>query len=221
MNHETHVVCKLLPFPIPPEAAAVLESARSVTVATTTSELVELAVRDANHGWHEVAYDVPGKGRVVEARVCRVRNGINANYPEAYMRRRDPDCMVIGDQLPTDKPTYQERFGKDFATVRQETFDWLKDQDLAVFPFHAGMEGQGTDALVIAPANAGFFALGLAMLQGILTPDEIPENSAPHAVIYVAPPFRHTHFDGQQVVVHNRLFVALAAADPAGCPGRT
>src|SRR6185295_11967510 len=24
------------------------------------------------------------------------------------------------------------------------------------------------------------------------------------AVIYVAPPFRHTHYDGKQVVVHNR-----------------
>lgn len=27
----------------------------------------------------------------------------------------------------------------------------------------------------------------------------------PKAVIYVAPPFRHTHFNGKQVVVHNRL----------------
>ena len=25
-------------------------------------------------------------------------------------------------------------------------------------------------------------------------------------MIYVAPPFRHTHFDGRQVVVHNRRF---------------
>ena len=114
MKNDTHIICKVLPFPVPPEAAALLDAARSVTVASATSELVELSVRDAVDGWHEVAYDVPGKGRVVEARVCRVRNGINANYPEAYMRRRDPDCMVIGDQLPTDKPTYQDRFGRDF-----------------------------------------------------------------------------------------------------------
>lgn len=205
MKSNTHVSCKVLSFPVPPEAAALLDAARSVTVATTTSELVELSVRDEVNGWHEVAYDVPGKGSFVEARVCRVRNGINANYPEAYMRRRDPDCMVIGDTLSTDKPTYQERFGKDFASVREETFEWLKDQDLAVFPFHAGMVGKGTDALVIAPANAGFFALGLSMLQGILSPDEIPADFAPQAVIYIAPPFRHTHFEGQQVVVHNRL----------------
>lgn len=201
----THVTCKALSFPVPPEAAAVLEAAPSVTVATSSKQLVELSVRDQVNGWHEVAYEVPGKGRVVEARVCRAKNGINANYLEPYMRRRDPDCMVIGDALPTDKPTYQERFGTDFATVREETFAWLKTQDLAVFPFHAGMAGKGTDALVIAPANAGFFALGLSMLQGILAPDEIPENFAPRAVIYVAPPFRHTHFNGRQVVVHNRL----------------
>jgi hypothetical protein len=40
-------------------------------------------------------YDIPNRGKVVEALVCRVRNGISANYTEPYMRRRDPDCMVI------------------------------------------------------------------------------------------------------------------------------
>jgi hypothetical protein len=201
----THSTCKALSFPVPHEAAAVLDAAPSVVVASTSNELVELSVCDAVNGWHEVAYDVPGRGRVVEARVCRVKNGINANYVEPYMRRRDPDCMVISDSLPTDKPSYRERFGGDFDAVREETFAWLKTQDLAVFPFHAGMVGKGTDAMVIAPANAGFFALGLSLLQGILGAAEIPENFAPRAVIYVAPPFRHTHFDGRQIVVHNRL----------------
>ena len=66
----------------------------------------------------EVAYDVPGKGRIVEAEVVRVRNGISANYPEAYMRRRDPDCMLIADDQPTDKPTYESRFGQPFDDIR-------------------------------------------------------------------------------------------------------
>jgi len=167
-------------------------------------QLVDLACRDAVHGWHEVAYDVPGRGRVVEAMVCRVRNGVAANYTEPYMRRRDPDCMVIGDELPTNKPRFSERFGRDFAPVRQETFDWLKTQELALFFFEAGSSGHGVDAVAVAPANAGFFALGLALLQGILDPDRLPETFAPRAVIYVAPPFRHTHFEGKQVVVHNR-----------------
>ena len=33
------------------------------------------------------------------------------------MRRRDPDCLVIGDDLPTDKPTFCQRFGREFGPV--------------------------------------------------------------------------------------------------------
>src|SRR5207248_2641446 len=97
-----------------------------------------------------------------------------------------------------------QRFGSDFAPPRQQTFEWLKGQELAVFGLVAGGPGLGMDALVIAPANAGFFALGLAMLQGIIPGDMIPSGFVPRAIIYVAPVFRHTHFDGKQVVVHNR-----------------
>lgn len=193
-----------LPYPVPPEVADVLAAAPKVTVATSVDHLIALSTRDAVDGWHEVAYDVPGRGLVVEARVCEVKNGIAANYLETYMRRRDPDCMVIGDERPTDKPTFRERFGKEFEPLRQETFEWLKKQHLAVFPFRAGVDGKGADALVIAPDNAGFFALGLALLQGMLKPGEVPPGFSPKAVIYVAPPFRHTHFDGKQIVVHAR-----------------
>ena len=197
--------CSFLPFPIPADTADLLEAAPSVIVSETPDELVKLALRDAVDGWHEVAFDVPGKGRVVEARVCRVKNGVAANYPEPYMRRRDPDCMVIGDTRATDKPTFRERFGKDFDPLRSNTLEWLKTQELAAFPFYAGQEGKGTHALVIAPANCGFFALGLALLQGILSKEQIPDDFLPRAIIYVAPTFRHTHFDGKQIVVHNRL----------------
>ncbi|QQL45025.1 DUF4914 family protein [Sulfuriroseicoccus oceanibius] len=194
-----------LPYSIPKEAFDVLAAAPSVTVAESEEQLAELAVRDADaEGWHDVAYEVPGKGMVLEARACKVKNGISANYVEPYMRRRDPDCMVIGDKLPTDKPTFSERFGKEFDGMRDETFEWLKGQDLAIFPFQAGIHGKGVGALVIAPANAGFFAYGLALLQGMLPSNEVPEDFDVRAVIYVAPPFRHTHLDGKQVVVHNR-----------------
>lgn len=188
----------------PPEASEILSQCPRLTIASTTKELVEFACGGPNSNEFEVAYDVPGKGRVVEATVARVRNGVAANYPESYMRRRDPDCMVIGDSEPTDKDTYQQRFGKPFDTLRKETFDWLKSQELAMFGFRAGQAGMGMDALVIAPANAGFFALGLAMLQGIIPAADIPSSFMPRAVIYVAPVFRHTHFKGRQVVVHNR-----------------
>lgn len=189
---------------LPPEAVGVLERADSVIVADSLTQLTDLAVRDAVHGTHEVAYEVPGRGRVVEATVCRVRNGIAANYLEPYMRRRDPDCMLIGDDLPSNKKRYRDQFNKPFEELRQATFDWLRTQELAVFAFYAGSQAAGMDAAVIAPANAGFFALGLAMLQGILPADKISPDFKPEAVIYVAPPFRHTHFNGRQIVIHNR-----------------
>ena len=188
----------------PPEAVDVLSQCPNVIVASTTDELLELACGGPHNDLFEVAYDVPGKGRHVEATVVRVRNGISANYTEPYMRRRDPDCLVVGDDSPTDKDTFQHRFGLDFASVREQAFAWLKTQELAVFGFVAGRAGAGMDALAIVPSNAGFFAAGLAMLQGILPYAEIPQTFAPKAVIYTVPPFRHSLFDGKQVVVHNR-----------------
>lgn len=189
-------------------AELVLQEAKSVTFVGSVEELVALAVpedqTDAS-GHYTVGYDVPGKGFVPEMKVCRVRNGISANYIESYMRRRDPECMVIADDRPTGKAKWENRFpDKDWEEVRQETFAWLKTQDLACFFFHAGLEGKGTEAVAICPANAAAFAQGLAMLQGIIPLDKVDEDFYHEAIVYVAPPFRHTHFDGKQVVVHNR-----------------
>ncbi|MFN3166041.1 MAG: DUF4914 family protein [Phycisphaeraceae bacterium] len=190
---------------LPEHLASLLANAPSVTVAHSVEELVELATRDAGpSGQHEVAYDLPDGRRVLEASVHRVKNGVSANYTEPYMRRRDPECMVIGDDRPTNKPTYTERFGEPFEATRSATFDWLATQRLAMFPFIAGGGEEGTPALALVPDNAGFFALGLAMLQGICSRDDTPADFEPLAIIYTAPPFRHTHFDGKQVVVHDR-----------------
>lgn len=202
----SHKLAELLPgIQLPPELAGILSQCPKFTVATSAQQLEELAVRDAKDGFHVVKYEVPGKGEVTEAVVFKVRNGLAANYMEPYMRRRDPDCMFIGDDRPTGKPSFRNQFGRDFEMVRQETFAWLKTQELALFAFAAGAAGKGVNALAVAPANAGFFAFGLALLQGILDPTTVPGGFAPRAVIYVAPPFRHTHFKGKQVVVHNRL----------------
>ncbi len=188
----------------PAEAATVLRECRGVTVASTANDLIDLACGGPGSDSYEVTYDIPGKGPVLEASVSRVRNGIAANYPEPYMRRRDGESMVLGDDLPTDKPTYKEKYGKEFGPLREETFAWLKQQELITFAFHAGSADIGLDAIVIAPANAGFFAFGLALLQGILHVELLHKDFTPVMVIYVAPPFRHTHFNGKQIVVHNR-----------------
>ncbi len=69
----------------------------------------------------------------------------------------------------------------------------------------AGHRQIGYPSLLIAPMNAAFFAMGLADLQSFIPKAEIPSNFCPKAIIYVAPPFRHSHFQGKQVVIHNRL----------------
>jgi hypothetical protein len=189
----------------PDDARQILEVCPAVIVSSSIHELVNLACGGLGSNYTEVSYEIPDHGKVLEATVCRVRNGVAANYPEAYMRRRDPDCLVIADNKPTDKPTFRQRYGEDFHTLREATFEWLKEQPLAMFAFTAGPKGMGSDALCIAPANAGFFALGLALLQGITPAAEIPPDFQPTSIIYVAPTFRHTHFAGKQVVVHNRM----------------
>lgn len=189
---------------LPEAAASIVSAAPKVTVASSAAELIDLACGGPGSDFFEVAYEVPGRGRIVEATVARVRNGVCANYEEAYMRRRDPDCMIMGDDLPTDKPTFEQQFGKSFEPLRERTQAWLKEQNLAIFGFVAGRRKMGMDAVVIAPDNAGFFAFGLAMLQGIIAPENLPPKFSPRLVIYVAPPFRHTDFDGKQVVVHKR-----------------
>ena len=149
-------------FQIPLSVQDILAACPKYTVASTWQQLYELATRDAVNGVHEVAYDVPGHGRVLEATVCRVKNGIAANYVDPYMRRRDPECMLIADEQPTDKARFEDVCGESFESLREDTFAWLKTQELALFPFIAGAPGIGTDALVVAPANAGYFALRLA-----------------------------------------------------------
>lgn len=189
---------------LPPDAVDVLNNCRSFTVFNTVEELAVAALGGEGNNTFEVSYDIPGKGLYTEAIVHRVNNGISANYTDPYLRRRDPDTMAIADDQPTDKETFKSKFGYDFSSLKTETFNWLKTQDLAVFFYFAGREGIGVSGMAIAPANAGFFAMGLAMLQVMVPVSELAENLELESIIYVAPTFRHTHFDGKQIVVHNR-----------------
>jgi len=190
---------------LPADARTLLARAPEVLWVQSREELIDLACGGPGLEKFNVRYDVPEKGPVLEATVARVRNGIVVNYAEPYMRRRDPDCMFIADDQPTDKTRFKQRFGYDFQTLRRETLDWLATQRLIAFGFVAGRRGMGADALAVIPANAGFFAFALSQLQGICAGRELEQGFSPAAVIYVAPPFRHTHFNGKQVVVHNRV----------------
>ena len=189
---------------LPPELKSLLRAAPSCIVPKQREDLFSLALGSPADDCFEVAYEVPGRGRVVEATVVRCRNGLAVNYVEPYMRRRDPESMVVADDFPTDKSRYQDRFGEPFAPLRQEIFDWLATQDLVVVPFYAGGPDLHCGALMVAPANAAFFAAALAHLQAMIPADELEKGFQPRAVVYVAPPFRHTHCGGRQIVVHRR-----------------
>lgn len=182
----------------------ILENSKHVIYPTSREELIELSLGGKDNSTYEVSYEVNNTD-VLEATVTRCKNGVVVNYPEDYMRRRDPDCLLVADSLDTDKPRYDDTYNKDFEPLRQETFRWMSSQELIVVPFKAGGIKLGYDALLIAPSNAAFFAAGLADMQGFLSYDELGDSFSPKAVIYLAPPFRHTHFDGKQIVVHNRL----------------
>ncbi len=188
---------------IPDEVKETLNQSPKVTLLRSREEIIDLATKGKENKRFVVSYDVDGKS-VDEAEVVRCKNGLVINYFETYMRRRDPDCTVIGDDKETDKVKFKDIFKQNFNDIRSETCEWLKTQDLAVLPIHVGGPLTGYHGLLIAPDNAGFFIGGLADLQGILDLDNLENGFKPITIIYLAPSFRHTHFNGKQLVVHNR-----------------
>ncbi|OHD55189.1 MAG: DUF4914 domain-containing protein [Spirochaetes bacterium GWF1_51_8] len=188
-----------------PEVAGFAGSCKNLSIAENVAELYELSVPEADlKGYFTVKYDLPSKRVVEEAYVCKVKNGISVNYFDPYMRRRDPETMLIGDARPTDKARYSDKFGKNFVGLREETFAWLAAQDLIAVPFISGHDSCGIPSLAFMPRNAAFFGYGLALLQGMTVLSEYEGKFEPKVFVYVAPPFRHTHFSGKQIVVHNR-----------------
>ncbi len=187
------------------DVKSILTNAKKLIFPETREEIINLSFGNETSDYFEVGYEVSQKGFVIEANVTRCKNGVAINYTEDYMRRRDPDSLIIGDNKDTDKPRYKDVYNSEFEPLRKDTFTWLSEQELIVLPFKAGGYEYGYDALLIAPANAAFFACGLANLQGFLSINEISDDFTPKAIVYLAPPFRHTHFNGKQIVVHNRL----------------
>lgn len=192
-------------MPLPPELKDILSGCPEFIVPRDRNTILRLAMGgSATADVFEVGYEVAGHGWVVEATVTRCKNGLSINYADPKMRRRDPDCMLVADELPSDKERFISRFGRPFQGLRQETFAWLKQQPLLLLPLYTGGKGFGAPMLMVAPQNAAFFVGALADLQEMLPGELVPADFEPKAIIYLAPPFRHTHFDGKQVVVHNR-----------------
>lgn len=181
-----------------------LKQCPSIVIPNSRQDLIRLAMGGIDNDQFTVSYQVSGMGRILEATVVRCKNGLAVNYPEPYMRRRDPECTVVADDLPTDKKKFSEVSGCNFEELREETFQWLGQQELVIVPFYAGGKSFKNEALLVAPRNASFFGAALADLQEFIPGDQLSKNFSPKSIIYLAPPFRHTHFDKKQMVVHNR-----------------
>src|SRR3989338_2401106 len=204
MSQALHYLKNLKNLKISDEVLSILSDGRRVVIPNSKEELFELAIGGQGKDFFDIVYDVPGHGLIKEAWVDRRRNGLSVNCADFYMRRRDPESMVIADKNPTEKARFEERFKQDFESFRGTIFDWLKKQELILLPFYSGRREFGFASLLIAPLNAAFFAAALAEIQGMIPRDEIPPNFSVKSIIYVAPPFRHTHCKGKQVVIHNR-----------------
>ena len=191
-------------FVLPDDLREAVSNASWRCYPETKDQLLELCYGPTHSSRYDVTYTIPGKGVFKEAEVVRCKNGPAVNFMEDYMRRRDPDCMRIGDDLPTDKPRFKDVYGYEFSKLRAETMEWFKGQGIILLPFRAGGKYFGYDSLMICPSNAAFFALSLANMQGFVSIHDVKPGYTPRAIIYVAPPFRLTHFDGKQVVVHQR-----------------
>ncbi|MCX7956790.1 MAG: DUF4914 family protein [Endomicrobia bacterium] len=186
------------------EILHIIKSSKSFLIPKNKEELLNLSFGGGKNDLFEVKFDVDGK-EILEAVVVRCKNGVAVNYAEPYMRRRDPDCLYVGDNKDTDKPLFESKFNVKFDVVRKQTLEWLKQQDLIVMPFYTGSSYCRYHSLFIAPKNTAFFASALAELQEFIPADEIPEKFQPKIFIFLAPPFRHTHFNGKQIVVHYRM----------------
>ena len=122
-------------FILPDQLKAIIDSGVNIIIPKDRKHLLELAMGQGDNKSFEVVYDIPGNGAVTEATVVKCNNGVVVNYMDMYMRRRDPDCMVIADDGETDKARYRDVYGEEFESLRNTTFDWLKQRDLIIMPF--------------------------------------------------------------------------------------
>ena len=186
-----------------PEVAELLRAAPDVTYITSEAQLLEL-VMGGQPDVFEVSYDIPGQGRLVEAKVTRVKEGFAVWFPPK-IRQRAPNALVVAeDGAESDHPRLNEKFGLEYIDYRTRVCDWLKGQPLLVVGLFVGPDRGGVPVLAVIPKNAAFFAFGMGLLQSLVPLGEGDAEFAPKGQLLLAPNFRHELFDGEQVVVHHR-----------------
>ena len=169
-------------FTFSEELTDVIENCKGVSVPTSKAELYDMVFGPEHADVYDVVFDVPAKGLFMEAYVVRCKNGASVNFTEDYMRRREPDCMRIADDKPTDKKRFADVYGYKFDKLRQETMEWFKTQELILMPFNSGGNEYGYGSMLVCPKQCAFFAFALAHLQGFVNAEET-EGYNPRAIV--------------------------------------
>ncbi len=93
---------------IPDELKLALSECKEVIIPKSREELINLSLGGGKNRF-EVGYGVEKFGYIAEADVVRCKNGIVVNYVDPYMRRRDPDCMLVNNISKSDKTDFEEK----------------------------------------------------------------------------------------------------------------
>lgn len=97
------MMVKFLNLKVKDEVYEILSSCKGIIMLEKRFDFIDLFFGGKDNMVFEVKYEVEGKGEVVEVIVIRCKNGIVVNYFDVYMRRRDLDSLIIGDDGEIDK----------------------------------------------------------------------------------------------------------------------
>lgn len=144
---------------------------------------------------------------VLEAMVNHSLSGPIINFPEPYMRARDPKATVVTERWPvTTQTPYREAIPNySYDHVNRVAHEWLmRNKPIAVPLRFFSDTPLAKSGVAIMPENCAYFGYMLAILQKALTEGELPEGHDGSFVMLVAPPLRQAFCDGKQVVIHDK-----------------
>ncbi len=102
------------------------------------------------------------------------------------MRRREPDCMRIADDKPTDQKALSLMCTAKVRQAASGDHGLVQDAGAILMPFNSGGNEYGYGSMLVCPKQCAFFAFALAHLQGFVKALRRPRADKPRAIIYVA-----------------------------------
>ena len=147
------------------------------------------------------------RAEILEATVIHTLSGPVVNFPEKAMRKRDPNATMVTSAFPISAQGHlHDRYCEvEWAELNRLAHEWLAKHAPIAVPIRLFRGTPATTAgVVILPENCAFFGYMMGILQEILSAAQCSEGLSADFVVLLAPPLRHSHFDGRQAVIHHR-----------------